>query len=73
MTFNDAIMFCSDYNLKIAFVTNRLYNSFKNVVKTKSVWLIGFNSKYFNNDCMFYTLNLYKSNNCSELKFALCN
>ena len=72
--YNDAIMYCSDNDLKIAYLeTKRQFDIFLKTVKDKSVWIIGLNSTFYNNDCMYFQNSLYKSNNCSELRFAACN
>ena len=73
LSYNESIMYCSEYDLKIAYVMKSQFVSFKEFVKDKMVWIIGFDSIFYNNECMYFSSNLYKSDNCSDLKFALCN
>jgi len=73
MSFNNAIMYCSDNMLYVAKVNNKIdMIKFMQVKGNKTVWLMMYEGVFFNDECMLFAKTLYPSKNCSEFQFAAC-
>ena len=72
MTYNDAIMFCSDNFYTIASINVYNKHEFLRIKEDKDVWIIMIDGVFYNNECMFFSKKLHQSKNCSDLHFASC-